>query len=86
MNVREVLEFAKKNKVQVVDLKFVDLIGTWQHFTIPINELTEDAVQGRFRIGRLVHSRMEGDQQQRHARGARSRDGLSRIRFAPCRR
>ncbi len=41
MNVREVLEFAKKNKVQVVDLKFVDLIGTWQHFTIPISELTE---------------------------------------------
>ena len=42
MNVREALEFAKKNKVQVVDLKFVDLIGTWQHFTIPANELTED--------------------------------------------
>lgn len=42
MNVREVLEFAKKNKVQVVDLKFVDLIGTWQHFTIPASELTED--------------------------------------------
>ena len=41
MNVREVLEFAKKNKVQVVDLKFVDLIGTWQHFTIPTSELTE---------------------------------------------
>ena len=41
MNVREVLEFAKKNKVQIVDLKFVDLIGTWQHFTIPVNELTE---------------------------------------------
>ncbi|MBA2485505.1 MAG: type I glutamate--ammonia ligase [Nitrospira sp.] len=41
MNVREVLDFAKKNKVQVVDIKFVDLIGTWQHFTIPISELTE---------------------------------------------
>ena len=41
MNVREALEFAKKNKVQVVDLKFVDLIGTWQHFTIPLGELTE---------------------------------------------
>ncbi len=41
MTVKEVLEFAKKNKVQVVDLKFVDLIGTWQHFTIPVNELTE---------------------------------------------
>jgi glutamine synthetase len=42
MNAREVLEFAKKNKVQVVDLKFVDLLGTWQHFTIPTSELTED--------------------------------------------
>jgi glutamine synthetase len=42
MNVREALEFAKKNRVQVVDLKFIDLIGTWQHFTIPANELTED--------------------------------------------
>ncbi len=41
MNVREVLEYAKKHKVQVVDLKFVDLIGTWQHFTIPVGELTE---------------------------------------------
>lgn len=41
MNPREVLEFAKKNKVQIVDLKFVDLIGTWQHFSIPVNELTE---------------------------------------------
>jgi glutamine synthetase len=42
MNVREALEFAKKNRVQVVDLKFIDLIGTWQHFTIPANELSED--------------------------------------------
>jgi glutamine synthetase len=42
MNVREAIEFAKKNKVQVVDLKFIDLIGTWQHFTIPASELTED--------------------------------------------
>ncbi|MDR4481028.1 MAG: type I glutamate--ammonia ligase [Nitrospira sp.] len=41
MNVREVLDFAKKNKVQVVDMKFVDLIGTWQHFTIPVSELTD---------------------------------------------
>jgi glutamine synthetase len=41
MTAKEVLEFAKKNKVQVVDLKFVDLLGTWQHFTIPTSELTE---------------------------------------------
>ncbi|MBI4402165.1 MAG: type I glutamate--ammonia ligase [Nitrospirae bacterium] len=42
MNSREVLEYAKKNKAQVVDLKFVDLLGTWQHFSIPIEELGED--------------------------------------------
>lgn len=41
MTVKEVLELAKKNKVQMVDLKFIDLIGTWQHFTIPVGELTE---------------------------------------------
>jgi glutamine synthetase len=41
MNVKEVLEFAKKNRVEVVDLKFVDFIGTWQHFTIPVEEMTE---------------------------------------------
>jgi len=42
MTPREVLEFAKKNKVEMVDLKFVDLLGTWQHFSIPTSELTLD--------------------------------------------
>ena len=41
MNPREVSEFAKKNNIQIVDLKFVDLIGTWQHFSIPVEELNE---------------------------------------------
>ena len=41
MNAREVLEFSKKKNVQVVDLKFVDLFGIWQHFSIPIEELNE---------------------------------------------
>ncbi len=47
MTPREVLEYTKKNKVQVVDLKFVDLPGTWQQFTIPIEELNE----GTFKDG-----------------------------------
>ncbi|HET6465811.1 MAG TPA: type I glutamate--ammonia ligase [Nitrospiria bacterium] len=41
MNVKEVLEFAKKNRVEAVDLKFVDFPGTWQHFTISLDELNE---------------------------------------------
>lgn len=41
MTPKEVLEFAKTNKVEMVDFKFVDFPGTWQHFAIPIGELTE---------------------------------------------
>ena len=39
MTPKEVLEFAKKKGLKMVDLKFVDLPGTWQHFTMPIAEL-----------------------------------------------
>ncbi|TLY36677.1 MAG: type I glutamate--ammonia ligase [Nitrospirae bacterium] len=41
MTAKEVLELAKKHKAIMVDLKFVDFPGTWQHFTIPIEELTD---------------------------------------------
>jgi glutamine synthetase len=39
---KDVLEFAKKNGVQMMDLKFCDLPGTWQHFTAPVSELEEE--------------------------------------------
>src|SRR5256712_12765319 len=38
----DVVRKAKEAGVQVVDLKFTDLPGTWQHFSIPLKELTED--------------------------------------------
>jgi glutamine synthetase len=38
----EVIRRAREAGVQVVDLRFVDLPGTWQHFSTPISELTED--------------------------------------------
>ena len=38
----EVLEFAAEHSVQMVDLKFVDLPGTWQHMTLPIGALDAD--------------------------------------------
>jgi len=41
MTPKELLEFVKKNKVEMVDFKFIDLPGTWQHFAIPTIELTE---------------------------------------------
>lgn len=45
MTAKEVLDYAKKNKVEMVDIKFVDLLGTWQHFSIPTSELTLDLFQ-----------------------------------------
>src|SRR6266849_1678603 len=38
---KDVLATAKKEGVQIVDLRFVDLPGTWQHFSIPVEELSE---------------------------------------------
>tara|TARA_Y100000031_G_scaffold138968_1_gene165326 strand:+ start:241 stop:1653 length:1413 start_codon:yes stop_codon:yes gene_type:complete len=41
MTPKEVLDFAKKNDTKIVDIKFMDLLGTWQHFSVPTSELEE---------------------------------------------
>jgi len=41
MKPEEVLKFVKDNKIRIVDLKFNDLPGLWQHFSIAASELTE---------------------------------------------
>lgn len=38
---REVLAWAREQQVRMVDVKFVDLPGTWQHFTVPVEEFDE---------------------------------------------
>ncbi len=40
MTPREVLEFAKKNKAVMVDMRFMDFPGLWQHFSIPMTALS----------------------------------------------
>ncbi|HEY0754808.1 MAG TPA: type I glutamate--ammonia ligase [Ktedonobacteraceae bacterium] len=48
MTPKEVLEFAEANGVKIVDFKFVDLPGTWQHFSVPMRELEVDTfVEGK---------------------------------------
>src|SRR5712675_3480614 len=42
---KSVLEMAKKAGAKMVDIKFVDTFGTWQHFSCPIRELTEDVFE-----------------------------------------
>ena len=48
MTPEEVLAFAEKHGAKYVDFKFVDLPGTWQHFSVPLHELeVETFVEGK---------------------------------------
>ncbi|MBE9527759.1 MAG: type I glutamate--ammonia ligase [Proteobacteria bacterium] len=42
MTPKEILKFAEENGTKMVDLKFVDFLGIWQHFAVPVSELEED--------------------------------------------
>ena len=33
---------AKENQVELIDLKFSDLLGSWHHITIPVSALKAD--------------------------------------------
>jgi len=43
--VQQVLELIKEKRIQVVDVKFCDLPGTWQHFSIPAATLDEAMIR-----------------------------------------
>jgi glutamine synthetase len=39
---KDLFEFADRNMAEMVDLKFVDLLGTWQHCSFPLEVLDEE--------------------------------------------
>jgi len=41
---QDVLKSIKDNSVRMVDLRFADLPGTWQHFSVPPGALNEDTM------------------------------------------
>jgi len=41
MTPKQFFEFMRKNKSEMMDLKFVDMLGTWQHCSFPIDVLDE---------------------------------------------
>ena len=45
MNPKEVLSFARENNVVMVDLKFTDWPGMWQHFSVPLHEISEETFE-----------------------------------------
>jgi len=48
MDANEVVKWIKDREIQVVDLRFVDLPGLWQHFTVAANEVTEESFTDGF--------------------------------------
>ena len=45
MTPKQVVEFAKENGALMVDYKFMDFVGTWQHVSVPITEFGEDTFE-----------------------------------------
>lgn len=45
MNAKEFFDFAKKNNAEMLDLKFVDMLGTWQHCCYPLDTLDEESLE-----------------------------------------
>jgi glutamine synthetase len=43
--VQKLMDLIKQKNIQVVDVKFCDLPGTWQHFSIPAATLNEEVVR-----------------------------------------
>lgn len=45
---KTLLDFAKKNDVRILDLRFTDLPGLWHHVSYPIEQLTEASFEEGF--------------------------------------
>jgi glutamine synthetase len=48
MTPSEVVKFAEKHGAKMVDLKFIDLPGIWQHTTVPSHRLKEESFEDGF--------------------------------------
>ena len=66
MSVKDVLEMAKKNKVEIVDFKFIDVPGLWQHFSIPATDLDADKFESGLGFDGSSIRGFQSDQRIRH--------------------
>jgi glutamine synthetase len=42
---KDVLALCREKDVKMVDLRFIDMPGIWQHFTVPVNQLKEEVFE-----------------------------------------
>jgi len=43
---KDVLELIRKEDIKIVDLRFMDFPGLWQHFSVPAREIEEETFEG----------------------------------------
>lgn len=48
MTPQEVLSMMKENGAKMVDLRFMDFPGLWQHFSVPVSEMDESVFEDGF--------------------------------------
>ena len=69
----QVQEYIRQNDIGIVDLRFVDLLGTVQHFSIPSAELNDSIFEWGDRVRRFEHPWIPDDRRKRHAHRPRSK-------------
>ena len=77
-NAKDFFAYAKKNQAEMVDLKFVDMLGSWQHCSFPDRHARRRHLRGGPGVRRLVDSRLDGHPRVRHDGGPRPRHGPPR--------
>ncbi len=48
MGPKEVMTMIKENDIKVVDIRFMDFPGVWQHFSVPVSELEASSFEDGF--------------------------------------
>ena len=41
-NASDVIKYMESNSCDILDIKFTDLPGTWQHVSVPTSEVNDD--------------------------------------------
>lgn len=46
--IEQILKFIQSNKIEFIDLKFMDFPGQWQHFTVPVSQFNAGSFEDGF--------------------------------------
>jgi glutamine synthetase len=80
---QDVLALAQENAARIVDLRFCDLPGLMQHFSIPMEELTEEGFEAGYGFD---GSSIRGFQEIHESDMLLMPDPTTAVRSATCRR